>query len=167
MRASKKALVGHAARESAVSTVLHCIDPATATTAAPYGGGGQMPLGRILLALQCARLDSRTGGLGTSDYLRRRFARGGLRPLYQDETAHQKVGKVTNERVRQNEEDLMGLTQCSLCCTLFTALIGGPILLLLAIPGEYGYWAGCGFRVPEVGPTIIARAEFAGGQNAQ
>ena len=60
--------------ESAVSTVLHCIDPATATTAAPYGGGGQMPLDRILLALQCARLDSRTGGLGTSDYLRRRFA---------------------------------------------------------------------------------------------
>ena len=61
--------------ERAVSTVLHCIDPSTVATAAtPYGGGGQMPLDRILLALQCARLDSRTGGLGTSDYLRRRFA---------------------------------------------------------------------------------------------
>lgn len=75
--------------------------------------------------------------------------------------------QAASERWRQVEEELVGLTQCAACCTLVVALTGGPALLLLAwlTQIDRGYWVGCGFRIPDSGPVIIARAEFALGQN--
>ena len=82
-------------------------------------------------------------------------------PVAADDRVRGGPERKGGERWRQTEEELMGLTQCTLCFTLFAALIGGPALMLVALPRDHGYWAGCGFRIPEVGALIIARAEFA------
>ena len=53
--------------------------------------------------------------------------------------------------------DLRDLTRCAASCTLVVALVGGPLLLLAALPKEYGYWTGCGFRIPYVIPENSGR----------
>lgn len=105
------------------------------------------------------------------DYLRRRFARGELRPVKQradrgDETAlhltssADKVG--TAEEMKSSAElqrDLGGLWQCACCTTFALAFFGGPSLLILAVPAAHDYWVGCGFVIPEV---VVVRSEFLG-----
>jgi hypothetical protein len=56
--------------EHAISSILHCdtgVTPDATTAAAPTPCDPQPP-DRVALALQCARLTARTGGLGSSDY---------------------------------------------------------------------------------------------------
>lgn len=96
------------------------------------------------------------------DYLRRRFARGQLRPIQKEETdkLSATVDKLKLEEKRagaQVQHELMGLWQCACCTTCFIAFVGGPVLLLLALPGSHGYWVGCGFPIPR---PVVARPEF-------
>ena len=57
-------------------------------------------------------------------------------------------GKQRSNKPGDPEAQLFELSRCAVGCTFYLAVLGGPLLILVAYPRAYGYWIGCGFPIP-------------------
>ena len=112
-------------------------------------------LGRDYVARHCARSDAlqriedadeeEQGGALPPPGRRRRPQRPGRR---RPGGSGADGGKQSAE-----ETELKELWLCSGACTFWLAIVGGPVLMLIAWPQSYGYWVGCGFPIPHAVET--------------